>query len=59
MEAPQASLPHTPPRGGRPLDPCFAQLLNCPVQVVITLLTPLILCYAVGQRDGAVPIHIP
>src|SRR2546425_10060210 len=22
--------PHTPPRGGRPLDPCFAQLLNSP-----------------------------
>src|SRR5260221_9745772 len=40
MEAPQASLPHIPPRGCRPLDPCFAQLLNGPERVASRQVTP-------------------
>jgi hypothetical protein len=26
----KVGTPHAPPRGGRPLDPCFARLLNNP-----------------------------
>src|SRR5260221_3600986 len=37
LEASQASLPHTPPRGCRPLDPCFAQLLNSPAPACFPL----------------------
>jgi|GEM_PF-2852140 len=42
MEAPQASLPHTPPRGCRPLEPCFAQPLNSPEAQGVGFEKPLI-----------------
>src|SRR5260221_8045571 len=36
----KVGTPHIPPRGCRPLDPCFAQLLNGPERVASRQVTP-------------------